>query len=76
MMFFPFPRRVPTPAPEPFASPEPAPILSNLARFDTFSAAEVSALPKRLRRAVIADRKRRVTAALKRVAAGVPRGWE
>lgn len=77
MMFFPFPRRVPVPAVEPSGNigqlSAPAPI--DLARFDAFTAAEVAALPKRLRRVVIADRKRRVTAALVRVAAGEAREW-
>lgn len=39
----------------------------DLRRFDTFTPAEVTALPRTLRRAVIADRKARVTAALRRV---------
>jgi hypothetical protein len=74
MFPWPFSRREPAPAIEP-AAPEPAPVLSNLARFDTFTPTEVAALPKRLRREVIADRKRRVTAALVRVAAGEAREW-
>lgn len=52
-------------------APEPT-----LTRFDTFKPAEIAALPKRLRREIIADRKRRVTAALRRVAAGKARAWE
>lgn len=43
--------------------------MTTLTRFDTFSPTEVAALPKSLRREVIADRKARVTAALRRVIA-------
>lgn len=55
--------------------PESSPAL-DLTRFDTFTAGEIAELPKRLRLAVIADRKRRTTAALRRVVAGKPRAWK
>jgi hypothetical protein len=68
---------VPTPVTEPSVAPAPvAPTAPDLSRFDSFTAADVAALPGRLRRSVIADRKRRVTAALARVAAGKPRAWK
>ena len=75
MMHWPFIRRAPAQTAEPSCQV----ILDgslDLARFDSFTPAEVAALPGRLRRQVIADRKRRVTAALARVAAGAPRAWE
>lgn len=42
----------------------------DLRKFDSLSPAEVSALPRRLRREVQADRKLRTTAALERFVAG------
>lgn len=50
------------PAPKPKPRPEPAP---DMAHFDAFTPDQVLALPGRLRRAVIADRKARVTAWLR-----------
>lgn len=47
----------------------PAPKPKGLARFDDADRAELDALPRRLRKAIIADRKRRVTAALERFVA-------
>lgn len=44
----------------------PAPAPKGLARFDGADRAELDALPRRLRKAIIADRKARVTAALVR----------
>jgi hypothetical protein len=44
----------------------PAPKPKGLARFDDADRAELDALPRRLRKKIIADRKRRVTAALER----------
>lgn len=38
-------------------------------RYDDMTRAELDALPRRLRKAIIADRKRRVTAALERFVA-------
>lgn len=75
MMHWIFKRRAPAPEPSCQAILDGSPAL-DLARFDTFSPDEVAALPGRLRRLVVADRKRRVTAALVRVAAGAPRTWE
>jgi hypothetical protein len=49
---------------KPIAAPAPAP--KGLARFDDADRAELDALPRRLRKAIIADRKARVTAALVR----------
>lgn len=46
--------------------PVTEPSCIDLRRFDSFTAAEVTALPRTLRRQVIADRKARVTAALRR----------
>jgi hypothetical protein len=43
-----------------------APKPTGLARFDDADRAELDALPRRLRKAIIADRKARVTAALVR----------
>lgn len=43
--------------------------LLDLKKFDGFTPAEVAALPRPLRLQVVADRKRRVTAALRRVVA-------
>lgn len=83
VIHFPFPlsfiRRA---APTPIAAETSCPPISDncpaldLTRFDTFTAGEIAALPKRLRLAVIADRKRRTTAALRRVVAGKPRAWK
>jgi hypothetical protein len=47
-----------------------APKPKGLARFDDADRAELDALPRRLRKAIIADRKARVTAALVRFNAG------
>ena len=52
-----------TAAPCAVTQPERSP---TLARFDTFTAAEVAALPRSLRRVVIADRLVRTTAKLRR----------
>lgn len=48
------------------AAPAPAPKPKGLARFDDADRAELDALPRRLRRAIIANRKARITAALER----------
>lgn len=45
------------------------PTRKGLARFDDADRAELDALPRRFRQAIIADRKRRVTAALERFVA-------
>jgi hypothetical protein len=57
---------------KPVAQVVPKP--KGLARFDDADRAELDALPRRLRKKIIADRKRRVTAALERfVASKEPR---
>lgn len=60
-----FPRFWPRRAPEPTIAQT---VSIDLRKFDSLEWNEVSALPKRLRRAVQADRKARITAALERVA--------
>jgi len=52
---------------QPVTAPAPKP--KGLARFDDADRAELDALPRRLRGMIIADRKRRVTAALERFVA-------
>ena len=52
---------------QPVTAPAPKP--KGLARFDDADRAELDALPRRLRALIIADRKRRVTAALERFVA-------
>lgn len=57
-----FKRRAPA---APVVAAPPAPLV-DLSRFDHFTAAEIAALPRSIRRLVVADRRIRTTAKLRR----------